>query len=71
MDEKNSEQVNSFLAALGCVGEMAHQVYAAMISAGADRQEAIAGMTAWIAAFWHETSEDGRRKQAKGRDGDE
>lgn len=56
------KQINQLMTALGGMAEMAHQVYMAMTNAGADRQEATAAMTAWITAFWHETSEDSRRK---------
>lgn len=57
------KQMKDFINALGAMGEMAHQVYMSLIGVGADRQEATAAMTAWIAAFWHETCEDARRKK--------
>ena len=66
----NLPQVEEMATALGSTAEMAHIFYSAMISAGADRYEAVHGMAAFIKAWWDNAMEQARRHQEKKEDGD-
>ena len=56
-------EVNNVVANLGSFAEIAHILYRAAMDAGADRQEAAAIVSAYTSAFWHEVSENERRKR--------
>lgn len=62
---KQQSDAEKLITAVGAVAEVAHNFYDAMIKSGASTTEAIAGMQGFIAAFWHESMEDARRKQRK------
>lgn len=65
----NLPQVEEVAAALGSCAEMAHIFYSAMISAGADRYEAMHGMAAFIKTWWDNILEQARRHRKEDNDG--
>lgn len=62
---KQQNPLWDMITALGSLSEMAHIFYTGMKGAGASEQEAIAGMTSFIAAMWHESMEDAREKRRR------
>lgn len=61
MPDQNRNPVEDIKMVLGSLAEMAHFFYTSMIKAGADRQEATAGMQSYINAFWMDTMTNARR----------
>lgn len=58
-----AQQAQQLMTALGSMSEMAHQVHQTMLQSGASKREAEVAMSAWVAAFWHESMEDARRSK--------
>jgi hypothetical protein len=58
----NRKQVEEAMVALGAIAEMAHQFYTAMIGAGASKDEATAGMTAYINSFVASITKQAKKK---------
>jgi len=65
MNGKNP--VDGLILGMGALAEMAHSFYVTMLEAGASSQEAQAAENAFITAFWHESTEDARRKKREGK----
>lgn len=63
MGMSKDPNVEKMILGLGAMAEMAHSFYTAMIKSGASNREASEGMNGFIAAFWHESMEDARRKK--------
>lgn len=58
-----SDPVQDLMLGMGAMAEMAHGFHDRMILSGASEKEATAAMGSFIAAFWHESMEDARRKK--------
>lgn len=66
-----TDPVQDLMLGIGAIAEMAHGFHERMIEAGASEKEATAAMNGFIAAFWHESMEDARRKKRMEEQGDE
>lgn len=71
MGMSKDPNVEKMILGLGAMAEMAHSFYTAMIKSGASNREASEGMNGFIAAFWHESMEDARRKKQQGESDEE
>ena len=71
MGKQHDPNVEKMILGLGAMAEMAHSFYTAMIKSGASNREASEGMNGFIAAFWHESMEDARRKKQQGESDEE
>lgn len=60
-----SDPVQDLMLGMGAMAEMAHGFNDRMILSGASEKEATAAMGSFIAAFWHESMEDARRKKER------
>lgn len=58
-----AQKAQQLVTALGSMSELAHQVHQAMLQSGASKREAEVAMSAWVAAFRHESMEDARRSK--------
>lgn len=65
------DPVQNLMLGMGAIAEMAHGFHERMIKAGASEKEATVAMNGFIAAFWHESMEDARRKKRMEEQGDE
>lgn len=61
IDPKNTP-VKNLVELIGAFAEMAHSFYSAMIGAGADQEEAKAGMQAFIGIWWTDAMNDARKE---------
>lgn len=62
MADKNRNPVEGIASLIGSIGELAHVFFAAMINAGADRKEAIAGMQSFITVYWADAMNTARKE---------
>lgn len=63
MSEPGKNPVQDLMVAMGAMAEIAHNFHVQMINAGASEKEAASATNGFIAAFWHESMEDNRRKK--------
>jgi hypothetical protein len=68
---KRNPEIDKMVASIGAIAELAHTFYSAMVRCGASPSEATAGMQGFIAAFWHDSMEEGRRKQREAQQNEE
>ena len=62
MADKNRNPVEGIASLIGSIGEMAHVFFVSMINAGADRQEATAGMQCFITVYWSDAMNNARKE---------
>ena len=62
MADKNRNPVENIAALIGSIGEMAHIFFTSMMEAGADRQEATAGMQCFITVYWSDAMNNARKE---------
>lgn len=62
MSGRGNTPGQDLMTLIGALGEMAHTFYTGMIGAGADRQEATAGMQGFIMAWWADAMNNARRE---------
>ena len=59
---ENKKKMDDLKTGLGAIAEMGHIFYTSMLSCGASTQESVAGMSAFIMAYWHESANQARRQ---------